>query len=347
MSHDDRRAHGGGLLPQVAIHPCHPEAQFSFAPMSLQSAPYSLEVPVVAQSEPNVRATGALLSRLLAESPPYRARWRARTSRATGKLNQSAIAKVIEDHLWAEDPGATERTARMLKDRVCRALTGRTLSHETLTWFVEAFEMTDTDRLHLREVYDGRHTPTSEIAHTLRSRREMIRGQRHRTMNLVERYDVTDGRLSVRRTVHTIRAIEDGVDIYLFNHEPEASRIDVAYGGRLGQSHEYGGGLRSVEIELDRPLRKDETTALEYAAAFDRRSAGLTEVRRAAFARAENVDIAVEFSGRVPRRVWWCVWSDHLEGSPVYEEPVEFVNSATRRFVRSMEDTVVGFRWEW
>ncbi len=269
------------------------------------------------------------------------------TSRTTGKLNQSAIAKVIEHYLWTQDPTATERTARMLKDRVNRALTGRTLSCETLTWFLEAFEMTDTDRTHLREVYDGRHTPTSEIAHTLRSRREMIRGQRHRTTNLVERYNVTNGRLSLRRTVHTIRAVEDGVDIYLFNHEPEAFRIEVAYGGQLGQSHEYGGGLRSVEIELDRPLQKDEAAALEYSTVFDQRSAGLTEVRRAAFARAENVDIAVEFSGRVPHRVWWCVWADHLGGSPVEEEPVELVSSATRRFVRSMEDTVVGFRWEW
>lgn len=301
----------------------------------------------MAQSDPNVHATGTLLSRLLAESPPYRAKWRALTSRVTGKLNQSAIAKVIEHYLWEQDPTGAERTARMLKDRVGRALTGQTLSFQTLTWFLEAFEMTDTDRTHLCEVYEGRHTPTSEIAHTLRSRREMIRGQRHRTINLVERYDVTDGRLNVRRVAHTIRAIEDGVDIYLFNHEPEASRIEVAFGGQLGQSHEYGRGLRSVEIELDRPLQKDETAALEYCAVFDRRSAGLTEVRRAAFARAENVDMAVVFTGRVPHRVWWCVWADHLDGSPVDEQSIELVNSATRRFVRSMENTVVGFRWEW
>ncbi|MGW5743938.1 hypothetical protein [Amycolatopsis sp. NPDC003861] len=301
----------------------------------------------MAQSDPNVRAVGALLSRLLAESPPYRAKWRALTSRVTGELNQLAIAKVIEHHLWEQDPTGPERTARMLKDRVSRALTGQTLSYETLTWFVDAFDMTETDRTHVREVYEGRHTPTSEIAHTLRSRREMIRGQRHRTINLVERYDVIDGCLNVRRTVHTIRAIEDGVDIYLFNHEPEASRVEVAYGGQLGQSHEYGRGLRSVEIKLDRPLQKDKTAALEYFAVFDQRSAGLTEVRRAAFARVENADIAVAFTGVVPRRVWWCIWADHLGGSPVEEKPIELVNSATRRFVASMEDTVVGFRWEW
>lgn len=269
------------------------------------------------------------------------------SSRVTGELNQSAIAKVIEHYLWVQDPTAAEPTARMLKDRVGRALTGRNLSLETLTWFMEAFEMTKTDRTHLREIYDGRHGPASEIAHTLCSRREMIRGQRHRTVNLVERYDVRDGWLRRRRTVHTIRAIEDGVDIYLFNHEPEASRIEVAYGGRLGPGHEYGGGLRSVEIELDRPLQKDETAALEYSAVFDRRSVGLTEVRRAVFARAENVDIAVEFSGRIPQRAWWCLWADHLEGSPVDEGPVVLINSAMRKFVRSMEDTVVGFRWEW
>jgi hypothetical protein len=87
---------------------------------------------------------------------------------------------------------------------------------------------------------------------------------------------------------------------------------------------------------------------LEYLTFFTSRSAQLIEVRRAAFGRSENIDLAVEFEEpKMPRGAWWCVWDDHFEGNRVAETPVEIRKRAIRRFLPYMEETVVGFRWDW
>jgi hypothetical protein len=308
------------------------------------------EVTALPQRGPNIQATCALLETLLTDHPNYRRRWRAHSGRTSGELNQAAIAKVVQSHLWEIGECSDDEAwiARTLKDRMSRALAGKVLTPETLTWVIDAFDMTESDRDRLWEIFSGKETPTSEISHTLRHRREMISRQCHRTANLVERYTVdSEGALSSRHTIQTIRAIEDRVDIYIFNHEPPASRVDVIYGGRPGKRYEYGGGLRSVEIELHRSLMKDDTIGLEYYTYFDQGATWLTEVRRPAFARVENVDLAVTFEGTAPRHAWWCVWEDHLDGGPVEERQVDIVNGSIRQFVRSIEETVVGFRWAW
>lgn len=299
---------------------------------------------------PNVEATCALLKTLLTDDPTYRRRWRMHSDRTSSLLNQAAVAKVIQLHLWdagelSEDSGSIART---LKDRVSRALTGKVLSPETLTWIIDAFDMIQSDKDRLWEIFSGKENPGSEISHTLRRRREMLRRQCHRTVNLVERYTVDSLRhVKSRHTMHTIRAIEDGVDIYIFNHEPQASRVEVTYGGKTGNKYEYGGGLCSVEIRLDQPLLKGDTTGLEYYTHFNRNSTPLTEVRRAAFARVENIDLAVRFDGATPRHAWLCVWDDHLDGEPVDERRVEIYKGSIRQFVKSVEETVIGFRWIW
>ena len=177
----------------------------------------------------------------------------------------------------------------------------------------------------------------------------MIRRQCHRTISLVERYYVdAGGSLVLRRTHHAIRAVEDGVDVYIFNHEPQASAVEVVHGGRLGNRHRYGGGLTSVEIILDRPLIKGESTVLEYRTRFTPRATQLTEVRRAAFGRAENIDIGVEFDElKVPHNAWWCAWDDHFDGNRVLEAPMEIRNKSVRKFLPFIEESIVGFRWQW
>lgn len=208
--------------------------------------------------------------------------------------------------------------------------------------------MTESDGDRLWNIFTGRERPSSEISHTLRQRREMIKRQCHRTTNLVERYTVgRDGFLKSRNTKQTIRAIENGVDMYIFNHEPQAVGVDVVFGGAVGRKFEYGNGLRSAGIMLEHPLSKGQNACLEYSTYFDDAATGLTEVRRAAFARVENVDIAVYFEGRVPRYAWWCVWGDHLDGRPFKEQRVAVTNRWIRKSVDSIEETVVGFRWDW
>jgi hypothetical protein len=296
-------------------------------------------------------ATGALLRELLVSDPRYRRLWRRRVARDRTGLSQSAVAKVIEEYLWdsGERSDTLSQLARQLKDRVSRALNGEALSAETLGWFVAAFHMDEGDESRLWEALAGRENDSVGISHTLRRRREMIRRQCHRTVSLVERYSVDRyGSLVLRRTHHTIRAIEDGVDIYIFNHEPQASTIEVVHGGRLGSQYKYGGGLTSVEIILEKPLGRAESTGLEYRTRFNPDSTRLTEVRRAAFARAENIDFAVEFDElKVPQHAWWCVWDDHFDGIRVTETPIEIRNRIIRQFLPYIEETVVGFRWDW
>jgi hypothetical protein len=104
--------------------------------------------------------------------------------------------------------------------------------------------------------------------------------------------------------------------------------------------------LTSVEILLCRPLGKGESTVLEYRTYFAAQSNHITEVRRAAFARSENVDFAVEFdNSKIPRCAWWCAWDDHFDGRRVVEAPIDIRNGTVRQFLPYMEDAVVGFSW--
>jgi hypothetical protein len=296
-------------------------------------------------------ATGALLKELLESDPRYRRQWRRRVDRDHARISQAAVAKVIEEYLWDSGERSENMTslARQLKDRVSRAFKGEALSAETLGWFIAAFQMDEGDGNLLWAMFTAGENRMAGISHTLRQRREMIRRQRHRTVSLIERYSIDRyGSLILRQTHHTIRAIADGVDVYIFNHEPQASAVQVVHGGRLGNAFEYGGGLTSVEIILDEPLRKAESTVLEYRTHFAPRSTRITEIRRAAFARSENIDIAIQFDEQmIPRSAWWCAWDDHFDGVRAVDEPIEICGSVIRKFVPYIEETVVGFRWNW
>ncbi|WP_254238517.1 hypothetical protein [Allokutzneria sp. A3M-2-11 16] len=302
------------------------------------------------QPDRNISATCALLRDLLTHDPRYRRHWRTKAERRRSELSQAAVARVVESYLVdSGERGEFESAvARQLKDRVSRALTGTALSAQTLGWLIAAFNMDENDKDRLFEIFSGQENSRTGISHTLRRRRAMVRNQCHRTVSLFERYAIAmDGSLVGRRTLHTIRAVQDGVDIYIFNHEPQASCIKVIHGGRVGQSFAYGDGLSSAEIVLDKPLLKAETTALEYQANFIPGTVRPTEVRRAAFARSENVDLAIEFEGRVPQAAWWCIWDDQIDGGRIWEERVNFQGNAVRQYVPFIEETVVGFRWEW
>jgi len=277
--------------------------------------------------------------------------WLGETKRVRGGVNQSSVAHVICLYLWESGERSESQTSlrRILKDRVSRAIGGTLISTETLKWIISAFAMDDDDADRLWAAYTAELGFNAGITHTLRRRREMVRRQRHRTVSLVERYFVDEtGSLKLRSTFHTIRAIEDGVDLYLFNHEPQASEVEVLHGGLPGMRHVYGGGLIGREIILTPPLLKSQTTALEYRTHFAAATAFTNEVRRAAFARTEHVDLAVNFpADRVPRQVWWCVWDDHLGGAAIHQDPMTPQNGTVRHYVPFIEETSVGFAWEW
>ncbi|MFF3173053.1 hypothetical protein ACFVQ0_10540 [Streptomyces sp. NPDC057900] len=303
---------------------------------------------------PAIRNQGAFITsrrlrEILAVHPRYRRRWQQRAKRAREDLHQAAIAEVITLHLWDCGELSENIAPRTLKDRVSRALNGSIISPETLRWFIEAFEMEDYHREELWGALFGENNPDLGVAHTLRNRRAMAKRQRHRTINLVERYSVDPNRsLLWRKTFHAIRAVEDNVDTYFFNHEPWASRIEVLHGGTLGDRYSYGDGLTGVDILLANPLAAMQATALEYQAHYEPIHSKTSEIRRPAFARVENVDIAVEFtSSDIPRKIWWCIWDDHIDNRPVWEEEWNIRGHVARKYIPFIEEAVVGFRWEW
>ncbi|WP_305790183.1 hypothetical protein [Symbioplanes lichenis] len=131
------------------------------------------------------QAAGAYLLQLLRDDVRYRARWRCGTDRhGHGDVNQAAVAGVIQEYLWDAGERSETDTAlrRRLKDRVSRALTGASLSAETLRWFVKAFTMTDHDAAALWALLEGREAATEGVSHTLSRHREMVSRQRHRTV---------------------------------------------------------------------------------------------------------------------------------------------------------------------
>lgn len=304
----------------------------------------------MASTRSEIARTASLLQELLETRTAYRRLWRREVGRdRTDGLSQAAVARVI--HRYLIDSGLREEAdgERQLKDRVNRALTGHTLVAETLDWFIEAFDMNEADANHLRAVFAGTSTGNGGISSTIRKPRSMARLQWHRTLSLFERYSIDNhGHLVGRRTMQTIFALEDNVDRYLFNHEPTVVDIQVTRGGRLGTKYEYANGLYAHDIEFGHSLRRGQSYSFEYSASYvevDRR----LEVRRPARARSENIDLAVCFHPQlIPRRIWWSVWEDHYNGGPFEEEPVALDEDLiARRYERFIEQTVVGFRWEY
>ena len=49
----------------------------------------------------------------------------------------------------------------------------------------------------------------------------------------------------------------------------------------------------------------------------------------------------------LPRNVWWAVW-DGVAGPVIDQQSVALDSQySAQRFLRSIENTVVGFHWEW
>jgi hypothetical protein len=304
----------------------------------------------------HVSATGQtarLLRDLLLSRPEYRRLWLEQAERRRSHdISKAGVARVIALYLWGSGERADSETSlpRDIKDRVRRALAGVSVTPQTLTWFIEAFGMDERDERSLWATFAGDRDSHAGISYTITTDRELALRQRHRTIALFERYAIAaDRSFTARRTLHTIMALEDGVDIYPFSREPAVERVEVIHGGTLGQHYVHGDGLRTDAILLDRKLWTGETASLEYLCYYPRGGYRATEVRRPAHGRSENIDIAVRFdAAALPRRLAWAVWQDHRDGNPVEEDSASLDERFTaHRFVRFIEETVVGFRWEW
>jgi hypothetical protein len=296
-----------------------------------------------------------LLETLLRQREEYAERWQRRQERAhpPGVLNQAAIAKVIEDYLWStgERPETDTELARSLKDTVRRALLGKGISTRTLTWFIEAFDMTRQDARRLRATLNGHPLPDgTPVANTLRPPQELPIPQRHRTLFVFERRVMgPDGAPVTHHASRAIIAQTDTVHYYPCRQFSAASEVSMLSGGTITATRKFPGSSPILEMTLSSPLPVGQVGSLEYQADFAPGSSVMTEYRQVAHARADNVDIVVQFHDkRLPHRVWWTVWDDYRDGTVLAEQPVTLdPDGRAHRYLPYLENAAAGFRWEW
>ncbi len=307
------------------------------------------------ERDERLRETGELLQALLLQRPAYADQWRQSRHRGLARetLSQSAVAQVILEYLWSSGERSDKETdhPRRIKDRVRRALRGEILSGETLTWFIDAFQMTDQDARRLREsLAVGQFPADAPVVDTLRSPEPLPIPQRHRTIAAFERHIVGKNRRAVaHRTTRAIMACEDGVDSYPYRFVPGATGVEVLHGGRVTARHEPIGSSPILEITLTTRLRRGQIASLEYQVEFSRDADIANEYRRVAHARADNVDIVIQFHpDELPRRLWWSVWDGHKDGNVLSREEAHLdPDGCVHRFVPYLENAVAGFNWAW
>jgi len=180
----------------------------------------------------------------------------------------------------------------------------------------------------------------------------------HRTLSVHDHHYVGPDRLPSRtRTLQVIEAITEDVSHIPYIYNTDALAIDLIQGCTgLGERFtEITSGFFATDMLLVKALTLGETLTLEYVTSFkyakvpaNQLNGDLCQYRRAVRRRMDNIDIRVEFDpGMLPRHVWWAVWNG-VEGNVISEESVALdgQNSA-QRFLRFIENTVVGFHWQW
>lgn len=302
-------------------------------------------------------ATSLLLWDLLASDPGYRARWLLRCDRAPaarrddteGTVSFAAISKVISDWVLLHEPDTMGDLLdmgdyRSIRDRVRRALTGAGLQPGTLGWFIESFDMTQADARRLADTFSGLGEQRSG---SLPERWLTLPASGHRTLSLHERHVIGADRLPVRH--HTMQVIESEIAelrMYPFRFDTPDAVVVVEQGGTAGPVYQEQDDLWCSNLELAPPLRLGHTAAINYTSRFFYRAAPPPEFRRGARRRIEAVSLTVAFHpDAVPRQVRWGCWD--ATGVLVESENVELADLVAHRFLRNLEDAIVGFTWNW
>ncbi len=309
---------------------------------------------------PAVSTTSDLLRHLLSDSTrPYRRRWRAEVRRASpSDPHQSAVAVVLAQHLWdtGEVPEWDGDLPRRLKDVVARALGGRGISHRTLGWFIDAFEMTETDeqRLwHHLETDLGRPVPGSADpqpavprAHRAPDVLQRPTGPvRYRTESLVERLNLGTGGAPHRATtLHVLRAHQllDHIDYPL---DPPRAHVQVLHGG-TAQTVATGRLGRRLTVRFPQPLRPGQTTVVELIITFPAGDPTPTRFHREVTADSGGALIQVQFgAAAVPQQVRWVEYRPGDQLRTVV--PLRADQHTVHRFLRPERDCMAGFEWSW
>ena len=299
------------------------------------------------------RAAGLHLRQLMLRPGPYRAEWEqhARDVRPE-EIRQEAVCTVLAEHLYetGEHDDTDTRLARILKDRVSRVFSGRGLSMQTLRWFEAAFHLSPHDAQRVHELYRGDLRPTVIVGRLPPPAGALMAG--HETTLLFEHHFVgRDGRPARHHTQQTVRALVDGMTSYQFRIDTADADVRVVRGGQVGKIFQLSEQLWAVDISFNHPLRYGEEAYLDYWTIFHYSQQPAAEFRRGVHRRVEHLDMRLEFHpDRLPRHLWWAEWADYREpGEAIIErEPAALDEElSVHRYLEAIEDTVVGYYWEW
>jgi hypothetical protein len=291
----------------------------------------------------------AHLLRHLLRSPRYVKAWRGHASRPTQDIHQAAVAEVIALHLW--DSGAWPETdkdlPRRLKDTVSRALNGKALSAQTLSWFIDAFEMSDDDAAALWTARTGLDPASSVPVVVGAGRAPPLRPSPHQTLSLHELHTVgPTGTPVEHRTIQVVRATAP-MDRYTFRCDTSAVTVEVVRGGTAEPPRSEGNGLVGVDIVLPRPMSPGDVSAFEFRTVLDYEQRPAPELRRAAYRRTTNVEIGVRFHpGCLPVAAWASDWDNHDDPVPLRAVQVRLDSELSlHRFAAVLENATIGFTW--
>jgi hypothetical protein len=284
---------------------------------------------------------------------PYRDRWERHARNAKPEeIRQEAVGKVIAEYLYdtGEHDETDTRLARALKDRVSRAFSGQGLSLQTLRWFEEAFRLSPHDAQRVRELYRG-ELRRSVIIGSLPPPSGALPSE-HETTLLFEHHVIgRDGRPARHHTQQTVRALVDGMIRYQYRIDTPEANVRLVRGGQVNQIYQVTAQIWAVDITFHHPLRYGEEIYLDYWTIFRYSQRPAAEFRRGVHRRVEHVDMRLEFHQEMrPRRLWWAEWTDYREPTEAIaeREPVELDEElSAHRYLEAIENTVVGYYWEW
>ena len=232
---------------------------------------------------------------------------------------------------------------RLLKDKVYRALSGRALTPSTLGLFAAAFLFDDEDTRYLWALF---------LRTTIDEARAAFQSPGIRIDRLIETHEVnSEGRSQFHRVCLEIAATRDDVTRFPLRFDSAALEVTVSV-GEIGDIYKCSDELFAVDVLLPRALIKNELFRFDYSVEYLADAKADPEFLRGAVGKQiDSATIEVKFSpARPPSAVWWMVLSGlGSSGRTVYRERIDLDHRrlSVCKTVTSVDDAVIGFRWEW
>ncbi|WP_238006725.1 hypothetical protein KZZ52_24040 [Dactylosporangium sp. AC04546] len=294
-----------------------------------------------------IQQTGAYLRMLLRRSGEYRAEWqRFAGPVAPEEIDYAAVARVL-----AQSGGPPSGPLAPI-EVTRQALEGTALAADTLTRFVTAFRVRPRHAERLTGLLRG-SANVRVINDDVRLPAVLGRAvdaTAYESLSLHERHTLgPDGRPAEHQTIQVLRSRVDDLTSLPYRFDTDELVVEVVRGGSVGEVYRLTDTLHAVDILLDEPLHRGDSTLMQYRTNFFYRTAPPPEFRRGVLSSTKDLTIWVTFHpDRVPRRVWLARWDALDHARITEEEPVELDDEGSVHCrLTAIERTIVGFHWEW